>query len=72
MKIKQIISDLQDYYLLSLQGLAGVFAKPFYLRDTIEQMDYAGAGSFLSLCLWHFLLGWRFRFSCLPSSAGWG
>ena len=51
MRIKEIINDLQDYYLLSLRGLAGMFRRPMYLADTIEQMDYAGAGSFLIIVL---------------------
>lgn len=46
-KIKALINDLQDFYLLSYNGVSGIFRKPFYFKDTIEQMDYAGAGSFL-------------------------
>jgi phospholipid/cholesterol/gamma-HCH transport system permease protein len=44
-KIKELVNDLQDFYLLSLRALLGLGRKPFYLRDVIEQMDYAGAGS---------------------------
>ncbi|MBI4690147.1 MAG: hypothetical protein HY754_07760 [Nitrospirae bacterium] len=43
--MKKLISDLQDFYLLSFHGIIGVLRKPFYFRDMIEQMDYAGAGS---------------------------
>ncbi len=57
MKAKEIISDLQDYYLLALRGLAGTVTKPFYFRDTIEQMDYAGAGSFLIIVLVSLFIG---------------
>src|SRR4030066_273329 len=46
-KIKEMASDLQDFYLLSIRGLVGIIKKPFYFKDTIEQMDYAGAGSLL-------------------------
>lgn len=45
MDVKALISNLQDFYLLSVRGLTGIVRKPFYWRDTIEQMDYAGAGS---------------------------
>lgn len=45
MKIKEVISDLQSYYLLSLNGLLGVVRRPFYFRDAVLQMEYAGAGS---------------------------
>lgn len=57
MTAKQIVSDLQDYYLLAFRGLAGISGKPFYLRDTIEQMDYAGAGSFFIIVLVALFIG---------------
>jgi len=57
MNIKELISNLQDFYLVSLQGLLGVVRKPFYLRDTIEQMDYAGAGSFFIIILVSLFIG---------------
>jgi len=53
-KIKELVNDLQDFYLLSLRALLGLGRKPFYLRDVIEQMDYAGAGS-LVIVLFVFL-----------------
>ncbi len=57
MRIKEIINNLQDYYLLALRGLAGVVARPFYFRDAIEQMDYAGAGSFPIIVLVSLFIG---------------
>lgn len=51
LKIKESISNLQDFYLLSLRGLAGIVRRPFYFKDTIEQMDYAGAGTSLIIFL---------------------
>jgi phospholipid/cholesterol/gamma-HCH transport system permease protein len=39
------ISELQDFYVLSWRSLSGLMRGPFYLSDTIEQMDYTGAGS---------------------------
>ncbi|HUO78392.1 MAG TPA: ABC transporter permease [Thermodesulfovibrionales bacterium] len=57
MNIKELISNLQKFYLLSLQGLLGTVRKPFYLRDTIEQMDYAGAGSFFIIILVSLFIG---------------
>jgi len=50
-KVKYLMNDLQDFYLLSIRGLAGIVKKPFYLKDTIDQMDYTGAGSFLIILL---------------------
>ncbi len=57
MEAKEIINDLQDYYLLALRGLAGVVRRPFYFRDVIEQMDYAGAGSFPIIVLVAIFIG---------------
>ena len=45
MTLKPLVRDLQDFYLLSARGILGLRQRPFYLKDTIEQMDYAGAGS---------------------------
>ncbi|MEW6162196.1 MAG: ABC transporter permease [Nitrospirota bacterium] len=56
-KIKELISGLQDFYLLSLRGLVSITRKPFYLKDTIEQMDYAGAGTFLIIFLVSLFVG---------------
>lgn len=46
MKLIELINNLQDFYLLSTRGLMGIVRRPLYLKDLIEQMDYAGAGSF--------------------------
>lgn len=56
-KIKEFIGNVQDFYLLSAQGLIGVIRKPFYFKDTIEQMDYVGAGSFLIIFLVSLFIG---------------
>src|SRR4030043_408753 len=55
--LKNMINDLQDFYLLSFHGLLGIIKKPFYLKDTIEQMDYAGAGSSLIIFLVSLFIG---------------
>jgi phospholipid/cholesterol/gamma-HCH transport system permease protein len=57
MKLRKIIGELQGFYLLCLRSLLGVFQKPFYFKDTIEQMDYAGAGSFLIVFLVSLFIG---------------
>jgi phospholipid/cholesterol/gamma-HCH transport system permease protein len=55
--VKGLISDLQDFYVLSFRGLVGLGRKPFYLRDTLEQMDYAGPGSLLIIVLVSLFIG---------------
>lgn len=57
MKAKESIDNLQELYLLSFRGLLGLVRKPFYLKDTIEQMDYAGAGSFFIVLLVSLFIG---------------
>ena len=57
MRIKELISDLQDFYLLSSRGLLGLIRKPFYFKDTVEQMDYAGTGSFIIVLLVSLFIG---------------
>jgi phospholipid/cholesterol/gamma-HCH transport system permease protein len=57
MEIKSTISELQDFYLLSARGLWGLVKKPFYFKDLIEQMDYAGAGSLFIILLVSLFIG---------------
>lgn len=56
-KLKELVSELQDFYFLSVRGLLGLMRKPFYFKDIIEQMDYAGAGSFAIVLLVSLFLG---------------
>ncbi|OGW39286.1 MAG: hypothetical protein A2Y97_08585 [Nitrospirae bacterium RBG_13_39_12] len=56
-KIKESISNLQDFYILSIRGLTGIFKRPFYSKDLIEQMDYAGAGSSVIIILVSLFIG---------------
>lgn len=57
MKVKELIGELQEFYLLSFHGLLGLVRKPFYMRDVVEQMDYAGAGSFFIIVLVSLFVG---------------
>jgi phospholipid/cholesterol/gamma-HCH transport system permease protein len=56
-RLKEMIADLQSFYLLAFRGLCGVVQRPFYFRDAIEQMDYAGAGSFFIMVLVSLFVG---------------
>jgi phospholipid/cholesterol/gamma-HCH transport system permease protein len=56
-RLKETIAELQEYYLLAFQGLLGILRKPFYFRDAVEQMDYAGAGSFFVIILVSLFVG---------------
>jgi phospholipid/cholesterol/gamma-HCH transport system permease protein len=72
MKIKEVISDLQDLYLLSIGGVAGLVKRPFYLKDLIEQMDYAGAGSFSIVLLVSLFLGMALSLQLSAELSGFG
>lgn len=54
---KEVISELQDYYVLSFHGVLGMFRRPFYGKDMLEHMDYAGAGSFFIVILVSLFIG---------------
>jgi phospholipid/cholesterol/gamma-HCH transport system permease protein len=55
--VKELIGDLQDFYLLSYHGITGILRRPFYFKDTIEQMDYAGSGSIIIIVLISLFIG---------------
>lgn len=54
---KGVVARLQDFYVLSVMAPLGVLGRPFYFRDTVEQMDYAGAGSFFIVLLVSLFIG---------------
>lgn len=56
-RLRELIGQLQDFYLVSFRGLLGLVRKPFYLRDAIEQMDYAGPGSVMIIVLVSLFIG---------------
>lgn len=57
MNIKNTIAGLEDFYILSVSALLGAFHRPFRLKETVEQMDYAGLGSFFIVCLVSLFIG---------------
>lgn len=57
MNLKELISEMQDFYQLSFNGISGAFRRPFYFKDLLEQMDYAGAGSFFIIVLVSLFIG---------------
>ncbi len=57
MDLKAKVAGLQEFYLISVYSIARAFKKPYYTKDTIEQMDYAGAGSFFIVVLVSLFIG---------------
>ena len=42
--LKRQVRVVQDYTLLSAQGVARIFSPPHYVADLLEQMDIIGVG----------------------------
>jgi phospholipid/cholesterol/gamma-HCH transport system permease protein len=57
MKLKILLEQVQRFYVLSGSALRGIFRRSLRLRDVIEQMDYAGAGSFFIVFLVSLFIG---------------
>lgn len=57
MNIKETVERLQNYYILSFRAPLGIFRKPFYFREMIEQMDYMGTGSLFIVVLVSLFIG---------------
>src|SRR5258708_6587368 len=49
--MRGVVLGVHDYFALVGRAVAFVFARPFYLRDTIVQMDRIGVGSLTILIL---------------------
>ncbi|UCC74440.1 MAG: ABC transporter permease [Gemmatimonadota bacterium] len=43
--IKAAVLGVQEYTVLTAKALRAIFARPFYWRDTLQQMDVIGVGS---------------------------
>ena len=42
---KRAVLGVQEYTILTVKALRYIFARPFYWRDTLDQMDRIGVGS---------------------------
>ena len=56
-KVKSGLLEVQEYWRLSFAAVHGVFSKPFYPRDVIEQIDIIGLGSLTVVLLTGFFTG---------------
>jgi len=54
---KNGLAAVQDYALLSGQAVVNIFVGPHYVQDTLEQMDFIGAGSMPIILLAGFFIG---------------
>jgi phospholipid/cholesterol/gamma-HCH transport system permease protein len=54
---KRTVAAVQDYALMSGRAFTNIFTSPHYLQDTLEQMDFIGAGSLPIILLSGFFIG---------------
>ncbi|MBA2564980.1 MAG: ABC transporter permease [Gemmatimonadetes bacterium] len=45
------LDQVQQFTLLTVRTVASVFQRPYYVRDTVDQMDHIGFGSLVIVCL---------------------
>jgi phospholipid/cholesterol/gamma-HCH transport system permease protein len=55
--VKRGVANVQDYALLSGHAFVNIFTSPHYFQDTLEQMDFIGAGSLPIILLSGFFIG---------------
>jgi phospholipid/cholesterol/gamma-HCH transport system permease protein len=55
--LKQAVASVQDYSVLCGQTLRAMISPPFYVQDTLQQMDWIGAGSLPIILLSGFFIG---------------
>jgi len=72
MRIKEVISDFQDFYTLSGRGFLALTRQPFYFKDTIEQMDYTGTGSLIIILLVSLFIGMALSLQLAAELSGLG
>ena len=55
--VKGAVQEVQEYILLQAQTIRGVFSRPFYFHDVVEQFDQIGIGSLTVVLLTGFFTG---------------
>lgn len=55
--LKGAVASVQDYALLSLRAMSNLLTGPYYLQDTLVQMDDIGVGSLPIVLLSGFFIG---------------
>jgi phospholipid/cholesterol/gamma-HCH transport system permease protein len=54
---KGMVASVQAYAQMSGRAFANIFSSPYYFQDTLEQMDFIGAGSMPIILLSGFFIG---------------
>lgn len=56
-RLKQFVLNFQIFFTLLYKAIYRSFKKPFYYRELLEHMDYAGAGTFFIVALVALFIG---------------
>ena len=46
-----ILNEVQQFTFLAVRSVVSIFQRPYYVRDTVDQMDTIGFGSLVIVCL---------------------
>ena len=55
--LKSAVLEVQEYVRLQGQTVRGIFSRPFYFHDVVEQFDQIGIGSLTVVLLTGFFTG---------------
>ena len=55
--VKKALLEVQEYVKMCVAAAKGIFSRPFYFRDVIEQIDIIGLGSLTVVLLTGFFTG---------------
>ena len=55
--VKAFVKEVQDLSFLTAKAFAGIFRRPFYVKDILTQMDLIGVGSLTVVMLTGFFTG---------------
>jgi phospholipid/cholesterol/gamma-HCH transport system permease protein len=55
--LKERVLHVQEYSLLAARSFTNLFSPPYYMKDTLEQMDHIGVGSLPIVIMTGFFIG---------------
>ena len=55
--LKEAVLEVQEYSRLTAAAIRGIFSRPFYFRDVVEQFEAIGIGSLTVVLLTGFFTG---------------
>lgn len=56
-RLRRILENIQDFALFAAASIRAVFGRPFYMRETMQQLYFAGVGSLLIVSITSLVAG---------------